>query len=126
MSKRNNENHKANLALAMAAGTAVPDWARANDVPSRTAYTWSRSPEVLDQVKLIRSQVLDRTAGRLSDNATAAADKIAKLAQEAASESVQLQAARAVLAELVTVSNYVALERRLDELERRVAHAQPQ
>jgi hypothetical protein len=37
MSKRNNENHKANLALAMAAGTAVPDWARANDVPSRTA-----------------------------------------------------------------------------------------
>jgi hypothetical protein len=126
MSKRNNENHKANLALAMAAGTAVPDWARANDVPSRTAYTWSRSPEVLDQVKLIRSQVLDRTAGRLSDNATAAADKIAKLAQEAASESVQLQAARAVLAELMTVSNYLAIERRLDELERRVAHAQPQ
>jgi hypothetical protein len=125
MSKRNNENHKANLALAMAAGTAVPDWARDNDVHRRTAYTWSRSPEVLDQVKLIRSQVLDRTAGRLSDNATAAADKIAKLAQEAASESVQLQAARAVLAELMTVSNYLALERRLDELERRVAHAQP-
>jgi hypothetical protein len=126
MSKRNNENHKANLALAMAAGTAVPDWARDNDVPSRTAYTWSRSPEVLDQVQLIRSQVLDRTAGRLSDNATAAADKIAKLAREAASESVQLQAARAVLAELVTVSNYVALERRFAELERRVAHVQPQ
>jgi hypothetical protein len=126
MSKRNNENHKANLALAMAAGTAVPDWARENDVHRRTAYTWSRSPEVLDQVKLIRSQVLDRAAGRLSDNATAAADKIAKLAQEAASESVQLQAARAVLAELMTVSNYLAIERRLDELERRVAHAQPQ
>jgi hypothetical protein len=126
MSKRNNENHKANLAMAMAAGTAVPDWARENDVHRRTAYTWSRSPEVLDQVKLIRSQVLDRTAGRLSDNATAAADKIAKLAREAASESVQLQAARAVLTELMTVSNYLALERRLDELERRVAHAQPQ
>jgi hypothetical protein len=125
MSKRNNQNHKANLALAMAAGTAVPDWARDNDVHRRTAYTWSRSPEVLDQVKLIRAQVLDRAAGRLSDNATAAADKIAHLAREAASESVQLQAARAVLAELMTVSNYLALERRLDELERRVAHAQP-
>ena len=73
----------------------------------------------------IMQEVLDRTAGRLSDNATAAADKIAKLAREAASESVQLQAARAVLAELMTVSNFLAIERRLDELERRVAHAQP-
>jgi hypothetical protein len=125
MSKRNNENPKANLALAMAAGTAVPDWARDNDVHRRTAYTWSKSPEVLDQVQLIRSQVLDRTAGRLSDNATAAADKIAQLAREAASESVQLQAARAVLAELLNVSDHLALERRLDALERRVAHARP-
>jgi hypothetical protein len=126
MSKRINQSQKSALALAMAAGQAVPAWARDHDVPERTAYTWSRSPEVLDLVEAIRREVLDRTIGRLCDHATAAADEIARLAREAASEAVRLHAARAVLAELMTVSSYAALEGRMAELERRVDHARPQ
>ena len=126
MSKRNNQIQKANLALAMAAGSTVKAWADANGVAERTARTWSHSKEVLDQVEAIRREVLDRTVGRLSDNATAAADEIARLFREASSEAVRLQAARAVLAELMVVSSYAALEGRMAEVERRIAHARPQ
>jgi hypothetical protein len=123
MSKRNNQNQKAALALAMAAGGTVAAWAREHQVAERTARTWSNSPEVLDQVEAVRREVLDRTIGRLSDHATAAADEIARLAREASSEAVRLQAARAVLAELMIVSSYAALEGRMAEVERRVAGA---
>ena len=126
MSKRNNQIQKANLALAMAAGSTVKAWADAHGVADRTARTWSKSPEVLDQVEAIRREVLDRTVGRLSDNATAAADEIARLFREASSEAVRLQAARAVLAELMVVSSYATLEGRMAEVERRIAHARPQ
>jgi hypothetical protein len=120
MSKRNNQIQKANLALAMAGGSTVKAWADANGVADRTARTWSKSPEVLEQVEAIRREVLDRTIGRLSDNAAAAADEIARLFREASSEAVRLQAARAVLAELMVVSSYAALEGRMAEVERRV------
>jgi predicted metalloendopeptidase len=118
MSLRNNLERKENLALAIAAGRTVADWARDNDVPDRTARTWSHSKEVRDRVDAVRRAVIDRTIGRLSEHATEAADQIAKLARDAASEAVRLQAARAVLAELMAVSNYSALEDRIARLER--------
>jgi hypothetical protein len=121
MSTRNNQNQKASLALAMAGGQTVAAWAKANDVHRRTAHTWSKSPEVRELVGRIRRKAIDRAVGRLSRHASAAAERIAKLAQGAASESVQLQAARAVLADLMTVSNYADLEERLAALERRAA-----
>jgi hypothetical protein len=126
MSKRNNQIQKANLALAMAGGSTVKAWADANGVADRTARTWSKSPEVLDQVEAIRREVLDRTVGRLSDHATAAVDEIVRLVTGAASEAVRLQAARAVLAELMVVSSYAALEGRMAEVERRITDARPQ
>jgi hypothetical protein len=120
MAKINNKIRKEQLALALASGGTVTAWAAANGVKERTVYTWSRSPEVVDQVEAIRRAVLEGAIGRLSQNATAATDEIARLAKEAVSESVRLQAARAVLAELMTVSNYAALERRMAEIERRL------
>jgi hypothetical protein len=126
MSKRNNQIQKANLALAMAGGSTVKAWADAHGVADRTARTWSNSPEVRDQVEAIRREILHCTIGRLSDNATAAVDEIVRLVKEAASEAVRLQAARSVLAELMVVSSYAALEGRMVELEGRIAHARPQ
>jgi hypothetical protein len=115
-----------NHTMAMAAGGTVAAWARDNQVPERTAYTWSRSPEVRTQVRRIRRRALDRAIGRLSRHAAAVADRIATLADSAQSQAVRLQAARAVLADLMTVSNYAALEQRLAEVERRIAQARPQ
>jgi hypothetical protein len=124
MNQRNNRDRKAALALALAAGGTVKAWALAHDVPARTAYTWARSTEVRERVLRIRRRAIDRAIGRLSRQASVAAGRIVRLARGAESESVQLQAARAVLADLMAVSNYAALEGRLAEVERRIARAQ--
>jgi hypothetical protein len=124
MNIRNNRDQKADLALALATGRTVKAWAKEHDVPQRTAYTWGRSPEVRTMVRRIRRRAIDRAIGRLSRGAFAAADRIARLARGAESESVQLQAARAVLADLMHVANYADLEDRITQLERK-DHAQP-
>ena len=118
MNLRNNRDQKAALALALATGRTVKAWATAHDVPGRTAYSWARSPEVKKRVRRIRRRALDRAVGRLSRHAAAAADRIAKLADAAQSEAVQLQAARAVLADLMHVANYADLDDRIAALER--------
>ena len=118
MNIRNNRDQKAALALALATGRTVRAWAKEHDVPERTAYKWARSPEVLTMVRRIRRRAIDRAVGRLSRYASAAAGQIAKLAKGAESESVKLQAARAVLADLMQVANYAELDDRIAALER--------
>ena len=110
MSKINNQIRKEKLALALADGGTVSDWAAANDVKPRTAYAWSTSREVVDQVNAIRRAALEQAVNRFSKKATVASDEMVRLITEAASESVRLQAARAVLTELMAVCNHAALE----------------
>jgi hypothetical protein len=120
MNQRNNRDQKAALALALAGGSSVKAWATAHDVPLRTAYSWARSPDVRKRVRRIQRRALQRAIGCLSRNAAAAAGKIAALAKGAQSEAVQLQAARAVLADLMQVADYADHEHRIAQLERRV------
>jgi hypothetical protein len=119
MSKRNNQDQKQSLARAIAGGSTVAAWAKKHRVPTRTAYTWARSSQVQATVDQVRRRSLDRAIGRLSRDATAAAATIAKLARSAESEAVKLNAARGLLSDLMTVSDYATLERRLTELEKR-------
>jgi hypothetical protein len=60
---------------------------------------------------------------------TKAADGIANLAQEADSESVQLRAWRAILADMMAVSKFSDLEYRMAEIEeqldKRTGHTVP-
>ena len=120
MNLRNNRDQKAALALALAGGSTVKAWAMAHDVPERTAYTWARSPEVRTKVRRIQRRALERAIGRLSRHAAAAAAQIATLAKDAQSEAVKLQAARAVLADLMQVTDYADHEDRITALERRL------
>ena len=59
----------------------------------------------------------DQAIGRLSGLALKAADGIARLAKEAESESVQLRAWRAILADQVAIAKFSNLEQRLLEIE---------
>ena len=120
MSDIDSENLKANLALALVGGTRAADWAKANGVSERTVCRWSRSPEVREQVDAIRREFVDRAINRYCEKATAAADQVIKLAEEANSESVRLHASRAILSGLMAVSNYSSIERRMSEVERRL------
>jgi hypothetical protein len=124
MNRRNNRDQKAALALALAGGSTVKAWALDSNVPERTAYSWGRSPEVRKWVRRIRRRAIDRAVGRLSRAAAKAARQIASLADSAQSEAVKLQAARAVLADLMSVTDYADHEDRIAELERRVHESQ--
>jgi hypothetical protein len=105
--------------VAIAAGQPVGGWAKANEIPKRTAYRWSRDPEVRRLVAEIRRRSIDKAVGRLS-KAAEAADQIIKLAREAAAEAVRLTAARSILSDLMAVSDHQQLDARIAELERRI------
>jgi hypothetical protein len=120
MPKINNQYRKAQLALALAAGSTAIAWAKENDVPESTIYRWANSEEVEEEIDRIRKEIWEQAIGRLSQNVTAAAEQIAKLMREAVSESVRLSASRAVLTDLMAATDYAALERRLAKVERRL------
>ncbi|MGO9465578.1 MAG: hypothetical protein ACLQVF_15650 [Isosphaeraceae bacterium] len=106
------------LALAVAAGKTVAAWANENKIPLRTAYEWHRRPEFKRAVHRYRRRYVDRALGLLARNAAKSASVVVRLADKAESEAVQLQAARAVLADLMSVSRFADVEERISELER--------
>jgi hypothetical protein len=120
MPKTINPNLQHKFARDVASGAEITEWAKKNRVSKRTAYRWYHSPEVREEIENVRREILDEAIGRLSRHATSAAAQITVLAGEAESEAVRLQASRAVLAEILTVSNYAVLERRMVEIERRL------
>ena len=88
-----------------------------NEVARSTAFRWAQDPKVRREVEARRRRALNRAIGRLSSVAMKAANGIAKLAKEAESESVQLRAWRAILADQMAVSKFSDLEYRMAEIE---------
>ncbi len=117
MSEEQRQNLKTQLALAVAAGTSVCAWARAHEVPMRTAYRWANEPKVRGAVETFRRRALDRAIGRMTGRATWAVNGIAKLADSADSESVRLSALRAMLSDMMAVSEFAGLEQRMAQIE---------
>jgi hypothetical protein len=115
------QQKKTRLALAIARGESVAAWARQNDVPRRTAFRWARDAKVRLAVEAGRRRALDRAIGRMARLALKAADAIARLGAGAESESVQLRAWRAILADQMAVSKFSNLEQRMVEIEERLS-----
>jgi hypothetical protein len=115
-----NPDEQYQFALAMATGQSVSVWAKKNGVPTRTCYHWRETEQYKLTVQEVRRRALDRAVGRLARNLTKATDRIAHLATEAESESVQLQAARAVLKEFMAVRERADLEEQMVDIERRL------
>ena len=105
------------LALAIAQGKSVPAWARQNDVPRSTAYTWANDPNVRRLVEDWRRRSLDRALGSMAAQSSRAVKEMTRLGQTAESESVQLRAWRAVLTDQIAVSKHANLEYRVSQLE---------
>src|SRR5262249_24784260 len=110
MPRIHNPIRKSELARALATGATVVAWAKEKTARTPPASRGAGSRPALDEVEPTRRAALEHAIGRLSGNANDAAEQINRLAKEAASESVRLQASRAVLAELLTVSSHAALE----------------
>jgi hypothetical protein len=90
-------------------------------VPERTAFRWAQDPKVRREVEACRRRVVNQAIGRLTGLTKKAADGIANLAQEADSESVQLRAWRAILADQMAVSKFSDLEQRMVEIEEQLS-----
>ena len=111
---------KIHLALAIAEGESIIAWAQENGVPERTAFRWAQDPKVRREIEACRRRVVNEAVGRLTGITTKPADQISTLAQEADSESVQLRASRAILADMIAVSKFSDLEYRVTELEEEI------
>jgi hypothetical protein len=114
------KNRKTQLALAIARGESITAWARQNEVPLRTAFRWASDPKVRHAVELWRRRALNRAIGRMTSLAMKAANGIARLGASAESESVQLRAWRAILADQMAVSKFSDLEYRMVEIEEQI------
>ena len=97
MSREKRTSLKSTLAAAMAEGKSSAEWASANGVAERTAQRWANEPEVRAEVESIRRGALDQAVGRMSQRVVWATEQIAKLAEDAKSESVRLAALRSIL-----------------------------
>ena len=111
---------KSNLALALSQGTSVASWARENKVAMRTAYRWASQPKVRAAVNAYRTMAVDQAVGLMSKTVTRAARGIINLADDAKSESVKLTALRAILSDMMAISNYAGLERRMAQIEEQI------
>ena len=118
--RREAEADTVKLALAIARGDSITAWAHRNGVPVSTAFRWSQDPKVRIAVQAWRRRALDRTIGRLASLAMKATEGINRLAKGADSESVQLRASRAILADMMSVSKFSVLEYRMTEIEEQV------
>ena len=120
MEKEVRRHKKINLALAIAGGESIAAWAQQNGVSERTAFYWAKDPKVRREAEACRRRVVNQAVGRLTGMTTKAVDGITNLAQEADSESVQLRAWRAILADMMSVSKFSDLEDRMTEIEKRL------
>jgi hypothetical protein len=113
-------NDVTSLAVAIASGRSVAAWRRDRGVPSNTAYRLASSPECQKLVAEIRRRAIDQAVGKLTKAAVKAVDRLVKLADSGTSEAVQLQAARAILSELIAVETHAKLSERLLAIEERL------
>jgi hypothetical protein len=82
-------------------------------IPPRERVT---DPKVRREVEACRRRVVNQAIGRLTGMTTKAADGIVTLAEGGESESVQLRAWRAILADQMAVSRFSDLEHRMVEI----------
>jgi hypothetical protein len=111
---------KGQLARAIGQGMSIAEWARANKVVARTAFRWANDPKVRKAVDTYRRRTMDQAIGRMTKHSMMAADGIAAIAQEAASDSVRLRAFRALFSDTISVSKYTGLEFRVTEMEEKL------
>jgi hypothetical protein len=115
----NRETRIESLALAVASGRKITKWCAENGIAVRTAYGWVKEPSFKARVAELRRELTGEILGGLVDSGVAAVEEIRRIVREGTGDPVRLNAARAVLSEIVTYTDHFDLESRITELERR-------
>jgi transposase-like protein len=106
------------VAFALAMGKSVPEAAKENDVAASTIRLWLRDdPQFLKLVNEARDRIFDEATGRLASSFTKVADELVRLSTESKSDTVRVQAARAVMEYAFKGREVVELTRKVNDLE---------
>jgi hypothetical protein len=105
------------LAVAVAGGESIKSAAGSVGCSSHTAYHLSSLVEFRKRVSEIRSEISQQAVGKLTLAASKAADTLVALLSESQEPSVRLNAAKAILASLLPISEFGELRARLDAIE---------
>ena len=107
-------------ALSLAAGATQEEAAEESGAGHRTIKTWlANHPAFVWRIQELRAEMTARALGRLVENMVSAVDTLGYLSRKGKSESVRLNAARAVLEMGTKLRESVELEQRITELESR-------
>jgi hypothetical protein len=104
----------------MAAGDSVAKFAEQGSISARTCYGWTHDAGFPDRVARHRARITDRIIGQLVRPGRAAIRRVDVLAKNAENESARLAANRAILSDLIAVSNFVRNDADLQELKQKV------
>jgi HEAT repeat protein len=113
---RGRQNADEALALTLASGQTLRDAAAAVGVSERTAARRWGDPSFRQRVAELRTDMVQRSLGRLADGMSEAADVLRQLLA-AKSESVRLGASRSMLELGVKLREAVELEQRIATIE---------
>lgn len=105
------------LALRVAAGLSIKAAADVVKCSTQTAYNISASPEFRSRVSEIRSEVTTEAVGRLANAASQAVDTLVELLDRSNDPSIRLNASKAILAALPTMTEFGELRSRIDAIE---------
>lgn len=114
-------NADSTLAGGLAMGKTVEEAAKAAGVSPATAFRRLQEPTFKAEVGRLRSAMLERALGTLSEASTLAAMTLSDLASGAESETVRLGAAKAVLEIGTRLREHVDFDERIAALERNAA-----
>jgi len=105
------------LINALAAGKSVPAAAAEAGISRATAFRRLQDPEIPRQVDELRENLTEVALDKLCHAAEPACKRLNVLLDGAASENVQLSAARTILDHMFTIRNFHKLQDRIRELE---------
>jgi hypothetical protein len=105
------------LVMAVATGISVADWCKSTKTARSTASTWQEDPQFDRDVAAIRRQMLNQAVGKFTGAVNKVADEMIQLAESATSEPTKLSAQRAVMENLVQMTEFAEVKKRLDSLE---------
>jgi DeoR/GlpR family transcriptional regulator of sugar metabolism len=111
---------KVALALALASGLSVTAAAGQAGVSESTARRRLAKPAFRRLVARLRGQMLEAALGRMAENMTRAADKVARLI-DSDNEAIALRAARTLMSLGLRLRDSVELADRVHEIERELA-----
>jgi hypothetical protein len=115
--KHSNRAIYESLVSAAARGVAVSKWCRQTATAPATAAKWQSKPEFITDVQEFRGKVLDRAIGKFTGAVNSMADAMIKLAGSALSEPTRLSAQRAMMHNLIKITEFADLSRRIEVLE---------